>query len=66
MSDVVKRVKVERDGKVFKGLAFWSDRTIPGHWVYPNWWDEVGPKDAGRALNRLPLSVPRTAYGVEP
>lgn len=25
------------DGKTYVGWAYWSDRTIPGRWVYPPW-----------------------------
>lgn len=28
------------NGKQHKGHAFWSDRTIPGKWVYPDWYQE--------------------------
>lgn len=27
----------EIDGKTHVGLAYWSDQTIPGRWVYPEW-----------------------------
>ena len=28
------------NGKTYMGLAYWSDRTIPGQWVYPDDWIE--------------------------
>jgi hypothetical protein len=32
-------------GKTYTGWVYWSDRSIPGHWVYPSWHPKAGTQD---------------------
>ena len=36
----MRKITAVINGKIYKGLAYWSDRTIPGRWIYPAWYDK--------------------------